>query len=245
MNPVIVLVGTQMAVNIGMCARAMLNCGLTELRLVTPRDGWPNEAAFPSAAGATSLLKNAHSFDSIDAALADCTRVMATSARPRGLRTPVLDLPAAVADLHSHQQDHPGEKMAILFGPEASGLDNEVLSRADTLVNYSLNPDYSSLNLAQAVLLFSWEWRQTSQLKKESVTNNSDDNSASQDQLTHFLARLEDQLDKGGYFPNPKKRPSTVRQLRSIFTRSNLSESELRGLEGVITSLVRSGRLES
>jgi tRNA/rRNA methyltransferase len=157
--PVIILVETQMGENIGMCARAMLNCGLDQLRLVRPRDGWPNEKARATAAGANIVLDNAKVYEHIDEAIGDCQRVLAATARQRNLRIPGLNLREAVREIVDAT---PPPKTAILFGPEASGLDNDTLARADRLIHFPTNPDFPSLNLAQAVLLLGWEWRQSS-----------------------------------------------------------------------------------
>ncbi len=238
-SPSIILVGTQMAVNIGMCARAMLNCGLTDLRLVAPRDGWPNDDAISPSAGASDIIRSARYYSHIDEAIADCTRVLATSARVRGLEIPTLGLRDAVADVTAHTAAHETHHCGILFGPEASGLDNEVLSRADRLINYQMNPDYTSLNLAQAVLLFSWEWWSSYEKDEGIICKKQSDPLASRDDLDGFFTRLEGELETGGYFPNPLKKPSTMKQLRAFFTRSQPTDRELKGLHGVITSLMK------
>lgn len=233
--PAIILVGTQLAVNIGMTARAMLNCGLTDLRLVSPKNGWPDVDAVAPAAGAARVIENARAFSTLDESIADCARVYATSARVRDLEIPSLGLRDAVDDLQTHLAGSPTDRSAIIFGPEASGLANDDLSRADRLVNYDLNPDYSSLNLAQAVLLFGWEW-QSSQPKTTAPAGSP---AAPRGDLEHFLTRLEDHLETGGFFPNPDKRPSTMQGLRAFFTRANATDRELRALQGVLTALTK------
>ena len=231
MQPVVVLVHTQLAVNIGMCARAMLNCGLTELRLVAPRDGWPNDEAINPAKGAAEIIKNAKCFEDIDSALADCIDVLATSARGRELEIPTLNLPEAI----DHIRDQALSGMsAILFGPEASGLSNDVLSRANHLVNYEMNPDYTSLNLAQAVLLFGWEWWSKQPKPKAEPTLQAP---AKRHQLEHFLTRLTQELEDVNFFPTADKKPTTVRQLNTFFTRAQPTERELKSLQGMLTAL--------
>ena len=153
-QPIIVLVHTQMGENIGMCARAMLNCGLERLRLVRPRDGWPNERAVATSADADRVIEGVECFDSVAEAVADCSRVFATTARNRARQLPALEVSEAVGEIRGMGD----EPCAILFGPEASGLDNESLSYADRLLDLPVNPEFSSLNLSQAVLLFAWEW---------------------------------------------------------------------------------------
>ena len=232
-QPVIILVGTQLGENIGMCARAMLNCGLDQLRLVRPRDGWPNESARATAADADCVLENATVYEHIDDAIGDCQRVFAATARQRSLRIPGLDLRDAVGELVDAT---PPPKTAILFGPEASGLDNETLSRADRLVHFPTNPEFPSLNLAQAVLLFGWEWWQRSTVDSATIT--SANLPATRDETNAFLTRLEQALDGSQFFPNPQQRPNTIRSLRAFFTRSNASDEDLRLLHGVLTALI-------
>jgi tRNA/rRNA methyltransferase len=232
--PVIILVETQMGENIGMCARAMLNCGLDELRLVRPRDGWPNESARATAAGANVVLENAKVYDDIDEAIGDCERVLAATARQRNLRIPGLDLREAVSEIVAAT---PPPKTAILFGPEASGLDNETLSRADRLVHFATNPDFPSLNLAQAVLLFGWEWRQSSPVQSAPIT--STNLPATREETGAFLNRLEQALDDSQFFLTPDRRPHLMRSLRAFVTRSHASHEELRMLHGVVTALIK------
>jgi len=234
--PIIVLVETQMGENIGMCARAMLNCGLNQLRLVRPRDGWPSQAARATAADADIVLDQTEVFESIDDALADCQRVFAATARQRTLRIPGLDLREAVDDI-TQLPAQPPTKTAILFGPEASGLDNESLARADRLVHFPTNPDFPSLNLAQAVLLFGWEWRNSS--GHDPTPEKTPPILATHEETNAFLTRLEHALDESEFFLTRELRPYTMRSLRAFFTRSNLSDEELRMLHGVLTALTK------
>jgi len=226
-QPIIVLVHTQLGENIGMCARAMLNCGLTRLRLVSPRDGWPNPRAVAAAADADAVIAGVECFSTVAGAIADCGRVFATTARSRALQLPALEVAAAAAEIRG--SDFP---CAILFGPEASGLDNESLSHADCLLDFPVNPAFSSLNLAQAVLLFGWEWWRGSTTVVRAVPP-----PAEKASLEKFLDRLEVALEEGDFFPSADLRPDTVRNLRSLFGRITPSERELNLLHGVVTAL--------
>ena len=239
MHPVIILVHTQMAANIGMCARAMLNCGLTELRLVAPRDGWPNPGAISPATDAKHIIENAQLFDTVEEATADCHQVFAATARIRHLNTPAVTATEAAAEIHQ-QGAHSSEsstdyRAAILFGPEASGLDNASMAHADRLMHYPMNPDYTSLNLAQAVLLFSWEWWKS----RPTATTSYEDTwqPAPRAELDHYLQRLETELQEAGFFTNPKKKSTTMKKLRTYFNRSNPSTPEVSTLQGILTSL--------
>ncbi|MDF1811631.1 MAG: RNA methyltransferase [Verrucomicrobiales bacterium] len=231
-QPVIVLVETQMGENIGMCARAMLNCGLNQLRLVAPRDGWPNDRAVATAADADEVIEQIACFDTVRDAVADCTRVFATTARNRSRQIPALEVEKAVGEINAS----PG-RCAILFGPEASGLDNESLSFADTLLDLPVNPEFSSLNLGQAVLLFGWEWWRGKTEVERTV-----EPPATKEGLNSFMDRLESQLEAGQFFPSPDLRPETVRNLRTLFGRIAPTERELRMLHGVVTALGVAGR---
>ena len=234
-QPVIILVEPQLGENIGMCARAMLNCGLQRLRLVNPRQGWPNEAATATAADADIVLKEVEVFETLDEALNDCHRVFATTARDRSLNVPLLNVGDAVVE--AGESIAGDETVAILFGPEASGLDNEAIARADTLLRFPTNPDFSSLNLAQAVLLFGWEWRRLDNLPTPSL----DGNPSTREEVDVFLSRLEDALDRKGFFLTPEMKPHSLRTLRSVFTKTQMGQSELQLLHGVLTALVREG----
>ncbi len=234
-QPVIVLVQTQMGENIGMCARAMLNCGLERLRLVRPRNGWPDERAVATSADADRVIAGVRCFETVAEAVADCRRVYATTARRRELQLPVVEVSDAAREI----REEPGD-CAILFGPEASGLDNEALSRADRLLSIPVNPAFSSLNLAQAVLLFGWEWWREDGREREVTPR---EPWASKEELGVFLDRLEGELEAGGrFFNSPEMRPDTVRSLRAIFNRAAPSERELRMLHGVVTALVARSR---
>ncbi len=238
-QPVIILVGTQMGENIGMCARAMLNCGLERLRLVSPRDGWPNPAAIATAADADIVLENAECFDSVADAVADCHRVFATTARERALNLPVLGADGAAAEIKGVSGEN--RQPAILFGPEASGLDAASLESVDTLIHIDTNPEFSSLNLAQAVLLIGWELRKTSSVSQAGESEKSEGETAGKKDLEFFLQRLESTLEEKKFFLTPDLKPTTVRNLRAMFQRIAPSDKELKMLHGMLTALAKTG----
>lgn len=232
--PIIVLVEPQLGENIGMCARAMLNCGLDRLRLVRPRDGWPNPAAVATAADADEVLAKAEVFATLDDALADCRHVVAATARKRSLAAPVLEAEEAADQIAGWCES--GAETAVLFGAEASGLDNTSIARADLILTFATNPAFPSLNLAQSVLLFGWEWRRAA---GAGTTGTEDEEPVSRGDLAPFLARLEGALEARGFFLTPELRPTTEAILRSVFSRAAPTERELALLQGVLTALLR------
>jgi tRNA/rRNA methyltransferase len=233
-RPIIVLVEPQLGENIGMCARAMLNCGLDRLRLVRPRDGWPNPAAVATAADADEVLAKAEVFASLDEALADCRHVVAATARKRSLAAPVLEAEEAAHQIAGWCEG--GAETAVLFGAEASGLDNTSIARADRILTFSTNPAFPSLNLAQSVLLFGWEWRRVA---GAGTSGMGEEGPVSRGDLTPFLTRLEGALEARGFFLTPDLRPTTEATLRSLFSRATPTERELALLQGVLTALLR------
>ncbi len=236
-KPVIILVKTQMAVNIGMCARAMLNCGLDELRLVAPRDGWPNIDAIAPSTDAKRILEAAKVFSTVNEATADCHSIYATTARIRHLNTPVITAAEAAGEMHEASQMSGGKnRSAILFGPEASGLDNDAMSHADRLIHFPLNPEFTSLNLAQAVLLFSWEW--WSRRSDAIASYECDWEAATKAEMNHYFDRLEQALQDSHFFVNPDQKQDAMRKIRSLYNRSNVSTQEVNCLHGIITSLI-------
>ncbi len=232
-DPVIILVEPQLGKNIGMCARAMLNCGLTRLRLVNPRDGWPQETARATAADADRVIDSAEVFATLDEAIADCHRVYATTARNRSQTVPVLTAEAAAAEMKSTTEGK--GSIAVLFGPEASGLDGEAIARADTLVRFPTNPEFSSLNLAQAVLLLGWEWRRVA--VDETVIPAPE--AATREELDGFLTRLTETLDEKGFFLTESMKPHSLQSLRTLFTKTGATQQEVKLLHGVLTALGR------
>lgn len=239
-SPIVVLVRPQLAENIGAVARAMANGGLFHLRLVHPRDGWPQERAWRTASGADAILDAAQVFPDVAAAVADCHRVLATCPRPRHVVIPVMTARGAASELRNVNAR--GLRVAVLFGPERAGLEAEDLARADTLVRYPLNPDFNSLNLAQAVMVLAYEWWVAADATpaRELMTNET--RPATKAQLEGFLDRLVAELDAAGFLDNPPKRPGMVRNLRHWFERGEVTEQELRTLHGVVTELSR-GRM--
>ena len=247
--PVVILARPQMGENIGATARAMMNCGLPNLRLVTPRDGWPNAKALPMAAGGKSIIENARVFDTVAAAASDISFLAATSARCRDLAIRSYDPRGAAEMIVAHTNLSGGKtskvdenRAAILFGPEASGLDNDEVVLADILVTASLNPDYPSLNLAQGVLLMAWEWRMATlaaanQRQDKLVEALTLDDRASVAERDYFYNRLETALDAGGFFTAPDMVTTVKRNIRALFTRAGPSKQEINTLHGILQAL--------
>ncbi len=239
-TPVIVLVRPQMARNIGTVARAMANGGLYDLRLVAPRDGWPQADAYPAASGADVILDDAQVFDTVEAAVADRHRVFATCPRPRHIVIPVRTARAAAEDLREITSR--GLRSAVLFGPERAGLENDDMACADTLVRYPLNPEHMSLNLAQAVMILAYEWWTAAEATPPRTLMTNETHIATKGELEGFLNRLVGELDASGFLDHEQKRPGMVRNLRHWFQRGEVTEQELRTLHGVVTELSR-GRM--
>jgi tRNA/rRNA methyltransferase len=240
--PAIVLVRPQLAENIGATARAMLNFGLTDLRMVAPRPGWPHAAAYRAAAGADAVLDRAALYDSSAEAVADLSLVYAATARLRDMVKPVSTPRAAARELR--QAAGSGARVGILFGPERTGLDNDDVVLAARILHVPANPDFSSLNLAQAVLVVGWEWwaAGAEAMVRPLRGPRPAERPASQEELFEFLVRLEDELQRKGFFEVPEKRPSMERNIRNVFTRADLTQQEVRTLHGVVTALLRRGR---
>lgn len=234
-GPAIILVEPQLGENIGAAARAMFNCGLTELRLVRPRDGWPSEKAVAMASGADVVLDNAQLFDSVEAAIADLRRVYATTARDRFMVKRVVTPRQAAGEMRRFVAA--GEGCGILFGPERAGLVNDHVSLADTVLSVPLNPAFSSLNLGQAVLLVGYEWFAAGEAAPAELMQTGHSRPGTKEELLGFLAHLEEELDRSGFMRTKEKRPSMVRNLRNLFQRAQCTEQELRTLHGVVTAL--------
>jgi len=234
-GPAVILVRPQLGENIGMVARAMLNCGLSELRLVRPRDGWPSAKAEAAASGALAVLESAQLFSTTKAAIADLNRVYATTARPRGMVKPIVTPTEAAGELRAALAA--GEKAGLLFGPERSGLVNDDIALADTVLSVPLNPAFASLNLAQAVLLIGHAWYLAGDATPPRYLEANGAEPASKAQLVNFFERLEAELDETGFLFPPEKRPIMVRNLRNMFQRMAPTESELNTLHGVIVAL--------
>jgi len=233
--PVVVLVRPQLADNIGAVARAMANGGLFELRLVAPRDGWPQEKAWRTASGAGRILDALTLHDTVADAVAGLHRVFATCPRPRHVVKPVFTARAAAAELRAVEAR--GLRSGILFGPERAGLDNDDMAQADALVRYPLNPAFMSLNLAQAVMVMAYEWWVAADTTPPHTLMTNETRVATKAELENFLTHLIAELDASGFLRNLPKRPGMIRNLRHLFERGEVTEQELRTLHGVVTEL--------
>jgi TrmH family RNA methyltransferase len=239
-SPVVILVRPQLADNIGACARAMANGGLFHLRLVAPRDGWPQEKAWRTASGADRLLEAATVHASVAGAVADLHHVFATCPRPRHIVKPVLTARGAASELRAIGGR--GLRAGLLFGPERAGLDNDDMACADALVRFPLNPDFMSLNLAQAVLVMAYEWWTAGDVTAPRTLMTNETEVATKASLENFLTHLVDELDASGFLRNLPKRPGMVRNIRHLFQRGEVTEQELRTLHGMVTELATGRR---
>jgi tRNA/rRNA methyltransferase len=244
-GPAIVLVRPQLAVNIGMCARAMANFGLTDLRLVAPREGWPRsgayrKGAYAAAAGAVHLLEGARLFETIETAILDINFVWATTARERGQQKPILTPADAMPECA--QKMTIGEKHGVLFGPERTGLTNDEVALADAIMTFPVNPAYASLNLAQAVLLTGYEWLRAVTDAKPPFSLVQRSPAAPREMALSFFDYLEAELERAGFFRPLSKQPVMRRNLRNMFHRMQLTEQDVRSLRGMIVRLVEGPR---
>jgi tRNA/rRNA methyltransferase len=246
--PVVVLVNPQLGENIGTAARAMANFGLHELRLVEPRDGWPNEKAVTSSSGAHWIIEQATVHENLADALKDTNYVYATTARPRGMIKEVITPEQAGHDMRARIGR--GETIALMFGRERWGLNNDEVSLADAIVTAPVNPAFASINIAQAVLLMGYEWfkgqaetlgQQTPELAALDGPGlqTPDTRPATKEELYGFLDHLERELDAAGFFKTADKKPGMVRNIRNLFSRAELTEQEVRSLRGIVSSLTR------
>jgi tRNA/rRNA methyltransferase len=252
--PVVILVEPQLGENIGQAARAMANFGLKEMRLVAPRDGWPNEKARANAAGASLIVENAQIFSTVEDATADLHFLVATTARIREMLKPVATPETAAREFAARTAR--GERCGILFGRERWGLENDEVSLADTIVIAPVDPAFASLNLAQAVLLLGYEWRKATGgaslgratpcdgPAREGLALNRC-SPATRDELLHFFAHLETELTEGSFFKTDAKRSTMLRNIRNIFLRASLTSQEVGTLRGIIRALTRLRRLRN
>ena len=247
-TPAVILMEPQLADNIGMVSRAMANFGLDELRLVNPRDGWPNEKARIAASGANYVIDDAAAYPALDAALGDLHWICATTARQRDLRKPVLTPLEAIEEIRVRIAR--GERCGILFGRERNGLETSEVAHADALVMVPVNSRFASLNLAQAVLILGYEWMRgsagaslgrvtTYETPVQAGLNMGDDRPATKEEQIGLFEHLEGELDQSGFFNPVHKRPAVVRNLRTLFTRAGLTEQEVRTLRGIVATLSR------
>ena len=233
--PVIVLVRPQLGQNIGKASRAMLNFGLTELHLVTPRDGWPNPDAGPAASGADIVLEQAKVFDTVQDAVADCSAVYASTVRRRDLIMPALS-PEQMAE----KIDGSTSRSAILFGPERSGLETDEVALANAIVTVPINPEFGSLNLAQAVILLAYEWSKRSELAVPPAKDL--EAPATHGEVEGLISQLDAALEAKAYFHPPERTQATMNTIRTIFTKTGWSSREVKAVRGIIRALSESKR---
>jgi tRNA/rRNA methyltransferase len=248
LTPAVILVEPQLPDNIGMVARASANFGLDELRLVNPRDGWPNEKARIAASGANYVIDDAVAFETLQQAQADLNWVCATTARQRDLRKPVLTPEQAIGEMRRRIGD--GQRCGMVFGRERSGLETHEVAGADAIVMIPVNNRFASLNLAQAVLILGYEWMRDHEARSlgrvttfespmATGLNLGHHHPATREELVGFFDHLEAELEAAGYFASPHKRPSVVNNLRAMFLRSELTEQEVRTLRGIVATLAK------
>ncbi len=246
--PIAVLVQPQLGENIGTAARAMANFGLHDMRLVEPRDGWPNEKAVAASSGAHWILDRATVYSTLADALSDVNHVYATTARPRGMIKEVITPEQAGHDMRARIER--GGKVAMLFGRERWGLSNDEVSMADVIVTAPVNPAFASINIAQAVLLMGYEWfkdqaetlgQQTPELAALDGPGlqTPDTRPATKEEFNGFIGHLEHELDIAGFFKTAAKKPGMLRNIRNLFARASLTEQEVKSLRGIVSSLTR------
>lgn len=234
--PVIVLIEPQMGENIGAAARAMMNCGLPELRIVRPRDGWPNPAADAMSSGALEKMPPVRVFESTADAVSDCHFILATTARMRDMVKPSFTARTAAAEISKRSGS--GQKTAILFGPERAGLTNDDVALSHGTITIPLNPAFSSLNLGQAVLLVAYEMRQVAPVTQNPPSpTDADSLPVTHDRLMELFERLEQELDTHHFFRNEGQKPIMIRNLRNMLSRADMTDQEARTFHGIISAL--------
>ena len=234
-GPVVVLVNPQLGENIGASARAMANFGLHELRLVDPRDGWPNEVATANAAKATHVIDGTRVFDTFDAAIGDLNFVYATTARQRGMLKPVRGPREAAETLRARHRGK--QRVGLVFGRERWGLSSEEVALCDEIVTFPVDPAFASLNIAQAVLLMAYEWMLSGDAALPIAMP--DVPPATRDDMRRLYDHLEGALDRAGYFFPETKRAHLTEIVRTTFNKAALTEAEVHALRGMIVSLER------
>lgn len=245
--PAVILVKPQLGENIGFAARAMANFGLTDLRLVAPRDGWPNDKARAAAAGAAALVDRATVYESVADAIGELNFVLASTARPREMVKAVLSPARAAVELK--RRGASAERTGVLFGPERSGLDNDTIALADAILTAPVNPEFASLSLPQAVLLFGYEWFKAGEFAPSLGRATEFDGPAAEGmsfprtrlarraELLALFEHLEGELDRTGFLYPEEKRPSMVRAIRNMFHRMSATEQDVRTWRGIVASL--------
>jgi tRNA/rRNA methyltransferase len=236
-SPAIILCEPQLGENIGTAARAMANFGLWDLRVVNPRDGWPNERAVAAASRADHVIERVRVFDTVEAAIADLSLVHATTARRRDMQKEVVGPEESARRINAHIDA--GRGAGLLFGREKWGLYNEEVALAESIVTLPVEPAFASLNIAQAVLLMSYEWRRQSELGTQLPFSGGIDEPAPRDELLGLFGHLESTLDRTGFFKTEDKRPTMITNLRAVFTRAGMTAQEIRTFRGVISSIDR------
>ncbi|GGC84517.1 RNA methyltransferase [Chelatococcus reniformis] len=238
-GPIVVLVRPQLAENIGMAARAMGNFGLDQLRLVAPRGGWPKKGVREASSGAVHILDGVALYDDLRSAIADCHLVFAATARERGQAKPVVGADTAATAMA--RRFGAGERVAVVFGPERSGLDNDEVGLADQVISFPVNPAFASLNLAQAVLLVGYEWFKAARIAEPApfVVRSP---AATREALLSFFDFLKRELDDAGFFVPAEKRPIMTRNLLNIFHRISMTDQDVRTLRGAVVALVKGRR---
>jgi tRNA/rRNA methyltransferase len=238
--PAIILSEPQLGENIGACARAMANFGLSDLRLVKPRDGWPNPKADAMAAGAAPLIQAAQVYDRVEDAIGPLRLVFAATARDRAMAKPVLTPGEAARRLR--EAGAQGITSGLLFGNERAGLSNDEVALADCIITVPTDPDFSSLNLGQAVLLIGYEWFKSGDATPPERIDHGGAVPAPRDELIRLFEHLEEELERTGFLFPPGNRPGMIRNLRSILHRARLTDQEVRTLRGVIVALTKGKR---
>ena len=240
--PVIIWVESQLVENIGMTARAMMNTGLRELRLVNPRDPWPlgevhrNRMAAASS-GADEILDNAKVFATLEEAITDLNYIYATTSRTHDMVNRIMTPRAAIPDMLTRSDN--GEKIGVLFGRERTGLVNDYIVHANAKITIPLNPEFASLNLAQAVLLIGYEWHQVQDKTPSNYIHLGNSAPATREEYLNFYRRLENALDDSGFFVSDEMRPTMTRSLQNMLQRAAMTEQEIRTWHGVLTALIK------
>ncbi len=235
-QPAYILIRPQMGENIGAAARGMWNFGLERMRIVAPRDGWPNQKAVAMASGAGRLLDEAQVFDDTGGAVADCDYVYATTARPRGLTKLVMTPQAAMADARKRIAE--GQKVAVMFGPERAGMENDDIARANAIISVPVNPAFPSLNLAQCVLLTGYEWQREA-VEVDPARIDAAGDWAAQVEIEKLSAHYEQRLEDAGFFFPEHKAESMKMNLRNLWSRMPMTRADVQMLHGIMRQMVR------
>ncbi len=236
MTPTFILVTPQLPENIGMSARGMMNCGLTNLRLVAPRDGWPHERGIAAGSGAFDLMSAPEIYSDTAAAIADLNYIYATSGKLRHMVKPILTGAAAAVDMAARISR--GERVGVLFGPERTGLLDDDLGLANAIIQFPTNPDFASLNISQAVLLVAYEWLRVQDNTPDRRYDTNQSPPARADETAYFLTRLEITLAENGFFTAPHLREPVMRNISNMFRRADMSSQDVQTMQGIITALL-------